>query len=130
MKSKLIIPFFLMFVAKSFAQNTPVAPIQINSTDSTVVYKLIPTRNLFTFIKLNTRNGQMWQVETDKINKNKAVTTLSARSLVSAEEERNGRFTLYPTINLSDFILFDQIDGRMGQVTWGREKDRKVLLIE
>ena len=119
-----------MFVAKSFAQNTSIAPIQINSTDSTAVYKLFPTQNLFTFIKLNTRNGQMWQIEPDKVNKNKAVATLSATSLVSAEEEKNGRFFLYPTTNIFSFILLDQIDGRMWQVSWGREKDRKVLLIE
>ncbi|WP_104381685.1 hypothetical protein [Sphingobacterium sp. HMA12] len=130
MKLKLVIPFFLMFVATSFAQNTSIAPIQINSTDSTAVYKLFPTQNMFTFIKLNTRNGQMWQIETDKVNKNKAVMTLSAMPLASKEEEKNGRFFLYSTTNIFNFILLDQIDGRMWQVSWGREKDRKVLLIE
>jgi len=114
----------LLYIAKAFAQNKYVAPIQINSTDSTVVYKLFPTHNVFTFIKLNTRNGQMWQIQSDKVNKNKAVTTLSAIALASKEEERNGRFFLYPTVNISNFILLDQIDGRMWQVSWGREKDR------
>lgn len=130
MKTRLITLFVLLYIAKAFAQNKYVAPIQINSTDSTVVYKLFPTQNVFTFIKLNTRNGQMWQIQSDKVNKNKAVTTLSAISLASKEEERNGRFFLYPTVNIYNFILLDQIDGRMWQVSWGREKDRKVTLID
>lgn len=130
MKTRLITLFVLLYIAKAFAQNKYVAPIQIDSTDSTVVYKLFPTQNVFTFIKLNTRNGQMWQIQSDKVNKNKAVTTLSTISLASKEEERNGRFFLYPTVNISNFILLDQIDGRMWQVSWGREKDRKVTLID
>lgn len=130
MKTRLITLFVLLYIAKAFAQNKYVAPIQINSTDSTVVYKLFPTQNVFTFIKLNTRNGQMWQIQSDKVNKNKAVTTLSAIALATKKEERNGRFFLYPTVNISNFILLDQIDGRMWQVSWGREKDRKVTLID
>jgi len=27
------------------------------------IYKLFPTENIWTFIKLNTRNGKMWQVQ-------------------------------------------------------------------
>lgn len=65
MKTRFITLFLLLFIAKSFAQNTSSPPIQINSTDSTIVYKLFPTQNMFTFIKLNTRNGQMWQVQWD-----------------------------------------------------------------
>jgi len=40
----------------AFAQSTSEAPIQNISTDSTVVYRLFATRNMYTFIKLNTRN--------------------------------------------------------------------------
>lgn len=130
MKSKLIIPFFLMFAAKSFAQNTSVAPIQINSTDSTAVYKLFPTQNMFTFIKLNTRNGQMWQVQWDTSSKHRFVSTLSDISLVDKDEEMNGRFFLYPTTNIYNFILLDQVNGRTWQVQWGKEKERMVILIK
>lgn len=130
MKTRFITLFLLLYIAKSFGQNISSAPIQINSIDSTVVYKLFPTQNASTFIKLNTRNGQMWQVESNKSNKNRAVTTLSTIFLANKEEERNGRFVLYQTFNFFDFILLDQIDGRMWQITWGREKDRKVLPIE
>jgi hypothetical protein len=47
----------------TFAQNTLQPPIQNISTDSSVVYRLFATQNMYTFIKLNTRNGQMWQVQ-------------------------------------------------------------------
>ncbi|WP_433903585.1 hypothetical protein [Sphingobacterium puteale] len=130
MKTRFITLFLLFYIAKSFAQNTSSPPFQINSTDSTVGYKLFPTQNMFTFIKLNTRNGQMWQVQWDTSSKNRSVSTLSDTLLVDKDEEKNDRFFLYPTTNIFNFILLDQIDGRMWQITWGREKDRKVLLIE
>lgn len=66
----------------------------------------------------------------DKCGKFNGIQALSDISLVDKGEEKNGRFFLYPTTNIFNFILLDQIDGRMWQVSWGREKDRKVLLIE
>ena len=37
-----------------------VAPEHSNNP---VSYRLFPTQNMWNFIKLNTRNGQMWQVQ-------------------------------------------------------------------
>jgi hypothetical protein len=102
----------------TFAQSTSEAPIQNISTDSTVIYRLFSTRNMYTFIKLNTRNGQMWQVQWGTESKYQYETTLSDISRVKKEEEKNGRFFLYPTKNVYNFILLDQIDGRVWQVQW------------
>ena len=114
----------------AFAQSTSEAPIQNISTDSTVVYRLFSTRNLYTFIKLNTRNGQMWQVQWGTESKYRFETTLSDVSLVYKDEEKNGRFFLYPTTNTYNFILLDQIDGRAWQVQWStEEKDRMIIRI-
>ncbi len=56
--------------------------------------------------------------------------TLSNVSLVNKEEEKNGRFFLYPTTNIYNFILLDQLDGRTWQVQWAaEEKDRVVIRI-
>ncbi|MDF3078005.1 MAG: hypothetical protein K0S09_1894 [Sphingobacteriaceae bacterium] len=112
----------------AFAQ-TPEAPSQNISTDSTVVYRLFATKNNYMFIKLNTRNGQMWQVQWSMETKSRFETTLSDIALVNKEEEKNGRFFLYPTINIYTFILLDQINGRTWQVQWGKEEDRLVLPI-
>lgn len=129
MKTKLVTLVFLLFATSSFAQSTSEAPIQNISTDSTVVYRLFSTRNMYTFIKLDTRNGQMWQVQWGTESKYRFENTLSYISQVTKEEEKNGRFFLYPTTNIYNFILLDQIDGRTWQVQWGNEEDRAVIRI-
>lgn len=114
----------------ALAQSTSEAPIQNISTDSTVVFRLFATRNMYTFIKLNTRNGQMWQVQWGTESKYQFESTLSDVSRVNKEEEKNGRFFLYPTTNRYNFILLDQIDGRVWQVQWSLEvKERMVVRI-
>lgn len=115
----------------TFAQSTSEAPIQNISSDSAVVYRLFSTRNMYTFIKLDTRNGQMWQVQwSTKGNDYRFETTLSEISQVNKEDEKNGRFFLYPTTNIYNFILLDQMDGRAWQVQWGnKEEDRMVIRI-
>ena len=111
----------------AYAQSTSQAPIQNISTDSNVVYRLFATRNVYTFIKLNTRNGQMWQVQWGTESKYQFENTLSNISRVSKEKERNGRFFLYPTTNIYNFILLDQIDGRAWQVQWSTEANQRLV---
>jgi hypothetical protein len=126
------IVFFLIISCVSmgaFAQNQN-NPIPLVSPDSAIVYRLFPTRNTWTFLKLNTRNGQLWQVQWDT-GKSRFEIPLSLKPLVTAEEERHGRFFLYPTQNIYNFILLDQLDGRMWQVQWSHEmEDRLVVPIE
>ena len=130
MKTKFVTLLFVLFASVSFAQSTSEAPIQNISTDSTVVYRLFATKNTYNFIKLNTRNGQMWQVQWGTESKYRFENVLSDISRVSKEEEKNGRFFLYPTTNIYTFILLDQIDGRAWQVQWSlEEKDRMVIRI-
>lgn len=131
MKTKFITLIFVLFATISFAQSTSEAPLQNISTDSTVAYRLFSTRNMYTFIKLDTRNGQMWQVQwSTKGSEFRFGTTLSDISLVDKNEEKNGRFFLYPTTNIYNFILLDQLDGRAWQVQWSiEEKDRAVIRI-
>lgn len=129
MKRRLITLIFVLFVTVSFAQNTSQPPVQNISTDSDAVYRLFSTRNLYTFIKLNTKNGQMWQVQWDT-KSSQFETPLSLQTRVLKEDEKNGRFFLYPTTNVYNFILLDQIDGRVWQVQWSTEpKERMVIPI-
>jgi hypothetical protein len=130
MKTRLVTLVFVLFATISFAQSTSKAPIQNISTDSTAVYRLFSTKNTYNFIKLNTRNGQMWQVQWGTEDKYRFETALSDISRVNKEDEKNDRFFLYPTINTYNFILLDQIDGRAWQVQWSiEEKDRMVIRI-
>ena len=91
------------------------------------IYKLFPTENYWTFIKLDTRNGKMWQVHFTISDGYQGELVLNSRSLVWTEEEVNGRFTLYPTKNMYNFILLDQVDGRTWQVQWNNDREKRFI---
>jgi hypothetical protein len=130
MKTFFLTLTFALTTMLTFAQSTSDIPIQNISTDSAVVYRLFNTKNMYTFIKLDTRNGQMWQVQWSlKGSEYRYESTLSDISLVSKEEEKNGRFFIFLTTNIYNFILLDQIDGRAWQVQWGEKSDRMVIQI-
>ena len=87
-------------------------------------YKLYPTTNMWTFLKLDTRTGQVWQVQwslENQDNNDQFEYPLSTESLVSDYGEPNGRFELYPTTNDYNFIMLDRIDGNTYQVQWSIE---------
>ena len=185
--------FLLMFPVLCFGQDAPFQYFQNISTDSNVRYRLFATRNKYHFIKLDTRNGLMRQVQwntesgynfssvindikfaksvreitelkieqykedsaywikrKEEWHKKKSDTTLTdedfyykneeelelylkpkpleesiKRALEIYEIERNGRFFLYPTQNMYNFILLDQVDGRTWQVQWSIDKDKR-----
>jgi len=125
--------FFALIITlttiSTFAQSTSEAPNQNISTDNNVTYRLFSTRNMYTFIRLNTRNGQMWQVQWGTESKYIFEDTLSDISLVNKDEEKDGRFFLYPTKNIYNFILLDQVDGRTWQVQWGKKEERALIRI-
>jgi len=130
MKALVISLLINLMTITTFAQTASEAPTQIISTDSAVVYRLFSTRNMYNFIKLNTRTGQMWQVQWGMDRKYRFESILSDIYLVTKDEEKNGRFFLYPTTNIYNFILLDQINGRTWQVQWAmKEKERMVIRI-
>jgi hypothetical protein len=86
------------------------------------VYRLFPTENYWTFIKLDTRNGKMWQVHFSVSKEGyQGEKDLNLRSLVLTDEEIKGRFTLVPTKNMYNFLLLDQLTGKTYQVQWNNE---------
>ncbi len=93
-------------------------------------YKLFPTTNRWTFLKLNTATGQIWQVQysTDGY-KYRFQTVLDDNiRVIYNDEVICGRFTLYETQNMYNFILIDQIDGRCWQVQWNIDNDKRMVL--
>lgn len=130
MRKLFLLTIITLTTISAFAQSTSDTPNQNISTDSNVEYRLFATKNMYTFLKLNTRNGQIQQVQWNTENEKRFETTLSDISLVNKEEEKNGRFFLYSTTNIYNFIMLDQIDGRAWQVQWSiEEKNRAVIRI-
>lgn len=115
----------------SYAQN-PAASGK-PSTNVDFAFKLIPTTNMWTFIKLDTRNGKMWQVQySTKGSDYRFETALSELDLTSVAggDTVNGRFELYPTQNNYNFILLDRVKGTTYQVQWSiEEENRGIWLI-
>lgn len=126
MKKTIVLLILVLSATVCFAQNQ-ITPMSIVSSDDDIVYRLFSTQNKWTYIKLNTRNGQMWQVQYSLEDNNMEVP-LSIINRVSKEDERNGRFFLYPTQNLWNFILLDQIDGRVWQVQWSTEQKNRLVI--
>ncbi len=90
-------------------------------------YRLFRTRNIYTFLKLDTRTGQVWQVQWGDVGY-RWIVPINEKPLKSRRAP--GRFTLYPTQNIYTFLLVDQEDGTTWQVQWGKDKERFLYLIE
>ena len=69
--------YILLFIPLALFGQDDEVPVQNISTDNTDVYNLFPTSNIYNFIKLNTRNGQMWQVQWGLESKYRFETLLS-----------------------------------------------------
>ncbi len=101
-------------------------PIQTNDIER---FKLFPTQNMWTFIKLDTQTGQMWQVQYSlKSEKERFEYDLNSHSLVTNGKKVNGRFELYPTQNIYNFILLDRIDGQVWQVQWSFDAENRLIV--
>ncbi|MEE1092365.1 MAG: hypothetical protein UHZ01_04710 [Prevotella sp.] len=116
MKKLIIVLFLTLLASTSFGQ---IKSQSVIMNDTVNVYKLYPTKNMWTFIKLNTSNGQMWQVQfAINVEGKRREEILSLSRLAYGNDAVSGRFELYPTENMYNFILLDQVDGRTWQVQW------------
>lgn len=96
------------------------------SQDPMVPFRLYPTSNLWNFIKLDTRTGQIWMVQYSLKKESESFTwSVDPRPIEEPTDENVGRFTLYPTSNIYNFILLDQTDGRTWQVQFSLDDEEK-----
>ena len=94
------------------------------SPDANVNYRLFQTQNRWTFLKLDTRSGIITHVQYSTDNKQMEYP-LNPTPLVEKEEQKPGRFFLYPTENTYNFILLDQISGKCWQVQWNIDEENR-----
>ena len=131
MKTRFFTLAFVLFTIISFGQNQLKATntVQQKQISENAIYQLFPTDNYWTFIKLDTRNGKMWQVHfTISDDGYQGELILNSSSLLMSDEvEEKGRFTLYKTNNMYNFILLDQINGKTYQVQWNSDKEKRFV---
>jgi hypothetical protein len=123
MKKLLLIPLFMLLGMSSVIGQTRDAHLaRIDSTisriqtdisdilfhlDSKQRYKLYPTENIYTFLRLDTKTGKIDQVQWS-LDKEKEGSVSINKDDLSGFDYGSGRFELYPTKNMYQFILLDK----------------------
>ena len=147
-------------------------PALVFSQEDIERYKIYPTENIYTSLKLDTATGRIWQLQIGlgddvyrvasvlsdewlvdnkdewiEIFKSRRETWLKDNPNATEEEiesnapptvedalkgtnlmlPQNGRFKLYPTDNMYNFILQDVIDGYSYQVQWNNDEDKRFI---
>ena len=125
----------LLFVTNAFTQNAAVNQefneiSKITELVTPSAYKLYATENMWTFLELDTATGIIWQVQYSvKGDDYRFKSTLNRFSLLQeGQKEIAGRFELYKTQNLYNFILVDTRDGRTWQVQWSTEPENRGIM--
>ena len=93
------------------------------------IYQLCPTKNIYNFLELNTITGQIWIVQWS-LEDNKRFRYILDDEIRIKDDDKKicGRFSLYPTENIYNYVLLDNILGRCWQVQWSFEKDKRFVL--
>ena len=95
-------------------------------------YKLYPTDNMWTFIELDTISGMLWQVQ---YTVEKDAAKYRFKTVLDLQDKRKdtrypdlvlpGRFELYKTQNMYNFILLDTVSGGTWQVQWSTDWEKR-----
>ena len=92
-------------------------------------FRVFPTDNIWTLLLLDTSNGRVWQMQyalSDSTFAGRFV--INSTPLVATAEAKPGRFTLYATHNMFNFVLLDQENGRAWQIQWSQNaKSRGII---
>lgn len=92
-------------------------------------YKIYPTENFNIQLKLDTATGKVWMVQISLGDSDAMVVPVDETSvLYDFEDVRAGRFELYPTKNMHNFILLDTKYGYTYQVQWSVDKEKRIRI--
>ncbi|MBR3831863.1 MAG: hypothetical protein IKJ52_11550 [Muribaculaceae bacterium] len=120
---KKILLFLVLICCSINSFGAEPATIVAPTSTATNNYVLYPTVNIYTFLKLDTRNGRIWQVQYS-LDENEFEVVLSEKYLAIGDA---GRFALYPTTNNWTFLLLDTLLGDVYHVQWSQDADKRVL---
>ena len=121
----------LSFLSSSiFAQNQQSKSDTLSNSPNIIEpfnYSIFPTNDESIFIKLDSRNGKMWQIQLYMDKSSCCETVLNSFPLVSIEHEQKGRFTIQRSNQLNYFYLLDQIDVKYIKFNGRTKKSRDLL---
>ena len=123
-----------MKFVRIFALLIAFAPIIVLSADPVEInyeiqridarYRLFKTFNNLNYLELDTQTGKVWQVQFSVGEKDTRIKIEVRPDAVAAGGSKPGRFTLYPTRNMFNFLLLDQDAGKTWQVQWSTENEQ------
>lgn len=94
-------------------------------------YKLYPTENMWIHLKLDTARGKVWMVQYSvKDDVSRAEFAINIFPYSYDEDAVPGRYELYPTKNMYNFIMLDTIDGSTYQVQWSTDGKEGIVTIK
>lgn len=125
---RILILFSLLAIIACGCNATSAEAQTNNPSECQDVYKLYPTDNMWTFIKLNTADGRLWIVQYDIKDSNQIEVILNVNKRAEGADAKPGRFELYKTQNMYNFILLDQIDGRVWQAQWSHDIENRFVI--
>ncbi len=97
--------------------------------NTNVRWRLYPTQNFSTFLQLDTMTGQIMQLHFPIGDKGySGALPLNTEHLAIKTTPTIGRFTLYPTANMYNFILLDQISGLTWLVQWNFDEKNRLII--
>lgn len=105
---------------------------QADASDARL-YELYPTQNIYTFLKLNTKTGQISQLQYSiSANDDRMELNVNSTAFIDIDESlsEEGRFKLYPTQNIYNFLLLDTLTGRVWQVQWSSNDANRGIIGE
>ena len=107
------------------------APFPEPTQNPDATFRVFRTQNIFTLLKLDTRTGQVWQLQWSLDANNRFTVPINEAALLPKQVTnfKPGRFTLTPTANIHTFVLLDAEDGRTWQIQWGDEGHRTIVPI-
>lgn len=127
MEKKIIMLFICIWIT-TFAFSDENYDITNISQNPEATFRLFPTRNMWTFLQLNKITGQIKQLHFDTSGDSRLKLIVNDENLAKNLPNLKGRFTLYPTQNMYNFILLDQDNGRTWQVQWSFEEENRMIL--
>lgn len=87
-------------------------------------YKIYSTSNMYNFLKLDTRTGRIYRIQWSFEDRERYENYVNYRNLVYSDDDLvDGRFEIYVTKNIWNFLLLDKIDGRVWHGQWGFSSD-------
>ena len=94
-------------------------------------YKLYPTENMWIHLKLDTAMGIVWMVQysvNDDVSRFEMAINYFPYAI--GDHAVPGRFELYPTKNMFNFIMLDTINGSTYQVQWSTDGKEGIVTIK